>query len=76
MEERSNGILLRPAGGWSTSAAALAAAALVAVAYTDGPHAFPRRPFSWGLVATVAKVREARLVTAGYLGHMWELYAF
>lgn len=61
---------------WSTSGAALAAAGLVAVGYRDGPHAFPRRPFSWGLVATVARVREARLVTAGYLGHMWELYAF
>lgn len=61
---------------WSTSGAALVAAALVAVGYRDGPHAFPRRPFSWGLVATVARVREARLVTGGYLGHMWELYAF
>jgi len=61
---------------WSTSGAALAAAALVAVGYRDGPHAFPRRPFAWGLVVTVARVREARLVTGGYLGHMWELYAF
>jgi len=61
---------------WSTSGAALAAALLVAVGYRDGPHAFPRRPFSWGLVATVARVREARLITGGYLGHMWELYAF
>ncbi|MCL4865525.1 MAG: MFS transporter [Gemmatimonadales bacterium] len=61
---------------WSTSAAALAAALLIALGYRDGPHAFPRRPFSWGLVATVARVREARLITGGYLGHMWELYAF
>ncbi len=61
---------------WSTSGAAVLAALLIAGGYSDGPHAFPRRPFSWGLVALVARVREARLVTGGYLGHMWELYAF
>ena len=60
----------------STSIAALAAAGLAAVVYRDGPHAFPRRPFSWQLVGAVARVPELRLVTAGYLGHMWELYAF
>jgi hypothetical protein len=61
---------------WSTSGAAVLAALLIAIGYADGPHAFPRRPFSWGLVTLVARVREARLVTGGYLGHMWELYAF
>jgi MFS family permease len=60
----------------STSLAALGAAGLVAVGYRDGPHAFPRRPFSWRLVAEVVRVREVRLATLGYLGHMWELYAF
>ena len=50
-------------------------AVLVAAGYRDGPHQFPRRPFSWRLVATVARHRETRLATAGYLGHMWELYA-
>ena len=59
-----------------TSAAALAAAALVAAGYRDGPFAFPRRPFSWRLVGEVARLRDLRLVTAGYLGHMWELYCF
>lgn len=59
-----------------TSAAALAAAALVAVGYRDGPFAFPRRPFSWRLAGEVARLRDLRLVTAGYLGHMWELYCF
>jgi MFS family permease len=57
------------------SASAVAAALLVAVGYRDGPHEFPRRPFSWHLVGTVAHHRETRLATAGYLGHMWELYA-
>jgi MFS family permease len=60
----------------STATAALVAAILVAALYRDGPHAFPRRPFSWRLVSDVARVPELRLATAGYLGHMWELYAF
>ena len=58
------------------SAAALFAALLVAFGYRDGPHAFPSRPFSWGLVGSVAQVPMLRRVTGGYLGHMWELYAF
>lgn len=58
------------------SAAAVAASALVLFGYRDGPNAFPRRPFSWRLAAEVARNRELRLVTAGYLGHMWELYCF
>ena len=61
---------------WSTTACAVVAAALVASGYRDGPHAFERRPFSWGLVGTVFRDREWRLATGGYLGHMWELYAF
>ena len=59
----------------TTSACALTAALLVALLYRDGPFAFPRRAFSWHLVATVVRHRETRLATAGYLGHMWELYA-
>jgi MFS family permease len=57
------------------SGGAVLSALLVGVTYRDGPHEFPRRPFSWQLVATVARHRETRLATAGYLGHMWELYA-
>jgi MFS family permease len=57
------------------SAGAVVSAGLVLLGYRDGPHEFPRRPFSWRLVATVAGHRETRLATAGYLGHMWELYA-
>jgi len=59
----------------STSAGALLAAALVFGSYDDGPFPFPRRAFSWGLVGTIARHRETRLAIAGYLGHMWELYA-
>ena len=59
----------------AASAGAVLAAALVALAYRDGPYEFPRRPFSWRLVASVVRHRETRLATGGYLGHMWELYA-
>lgn len=69
-----------PAAGPETvvlgaSAAALVGAGLVALFYRDGPHSFSRSPFSWGLVGKVARHRETRLATGGYLGHMWELYA-
>lgn len=61
---------------WGTSGAAAVAALLVGAGYRDGPHVFERRPFSWGLVGSVLRDREWRLATGGYLGHMWELYAF
>lgn len=59
----------------AASAGAVLAAALVALGYRDGPFEFPRRPFSWRLVAAVVRHRDTRLATGGYLGHMWELYA-
>jgi MFS family permease len=59
----------------AASAGAVLSAMLVAAGYRDGPFEFPRRPFSWRLVASVVHHRETRLATAGYLGHMWELYA-
>jgi MFS family permease len=58
------------------SAAALISAALVALWYREGPFGFAVRPFSWGLIASVARDPALRRVTGGYLGHMWELYAF
>jgi MFS family permease len=59
----------------TASAAALLAAVLVIAAYREGPYPFARRPFDWGLVGLVLRHRETRLAIAGYLGHMWELYA-
>ena len=59
-----------------TSLAAAAAAVVVMIGYRDGPFAFERRPFSWSLAREVLGQREWRLATGGYLGHMWELYAF
>lgn len=58
------------------SACALIAALLVGVGYREGPYPFAARPFSWSLVAEVARIRNWRLATGGYLGHMFELYAF
>ena len=59
----------------AASAGAVLSALLVGLGYRDGPFEFARRPFSWRLVASVARHRETRLATGGYLGHMWELYA-
>jgi MFS family permease len=60
----------------TASGCAVIAALIVAAFYADGPYPFPPRPFSWGLVRTVAERREWRLATGGYLGHMFELYSF
>jgi MFS family permease len=60
----------------TASAGAVLAAVLVGALYRDGPFPFPSRPFSWTHVADVLRVREWRLATGSYLGHMFELYAF
>lgn len=59
----------------TASAGAVAAALLVQLGYRSGPHPFERRPFDWRLVGAVLGHRPTRLAIAGYLGHMWELYA-
>ena len=59
----------------AASAGALGGGLLVLFLYREGPYPFRRGPFSWGLVARVVRHRETRLAMAGYLGHMWELYA-
>jgi MFS family permease len=60
----------------SASVGAVIAALLVAAGYREGPYPFVSRPFSWRHVGDVIRVREWRLATASYLGHMFELYAF
>ncbi|HLY11763.1 MAG TPA: MFS transporter [Planctomycetota bacterium] len=57
------------------SAASVLAAAIVALGYRDGPLSVPPRRFSWSLVPAILGHRRTRLAIAGYLGHMWELYA-
>ncbi len=60
----------------TASVGAIIAAILVALGYRDGPFPFASRPFSWSHVRDIVRVREWRLATASYLGHMFELYAF
>lgn len=60
----------------SASGAAIVAAALVWLAYHDGPFAFPSQRFSWTLVSDVLRGRRYRLALGGYLGHMAELYSY
>lgn len=59
----------------AASVGAALAAMMVFIGFRDGPYVFISRPFSWGLVGSVARVREWRLATLSYLGHMFELYA-
>ncbi|MBA3645198.1 MAG: MFS transporter [Gemmatimonadaceae bacterium] len=58
------------------SGGALLAAVLVGFLFREGPFSFTPRKFSWSLVGSVISIREWRLSTASYLGHMFELYAF
>jgi MFS family permease len=60
----------------TSSVGALFAGVLVTLFYRDGPFPFSSRPFSWSHVRDIVRVREWRLATASYLGHMFELYAF
>src|SRR3954463_337642 len=60
----------------TSSVGAVLAAMLVAFGYREGPFPFASRPFSWRHVLDVVRVREWRLATGSYLGHMFELYAF
>lgn len=40
-----------------------------------GPGHAAAPPFRWDMALTLFRTRGSRLATAGYLGHMWELYA-
>jgi MFS family permease len=60
----------------TASAGAVVAGLLVGLGYREGPFPFTSRPFSWTHVGDVVRVREWRLATTSYLGHMFELYAF
>ena len=60
----------------TSSVGAVIAGVLVTLFYRDGPFPFTSRPFSWSHVRDIVRVREWRLATASYLGHMFELYAF
>jgi MFS family permease len=59
----------------TSSIAAAFGGLLVLGFYRDGPHAFASRKFRLSLIVNVLQHRPTRLAVAGYLGHMWELYA-
>ncbi|MSR21243.1 MAG: MFS transporter [Gemmatimonadetes bacterium] len=74
--------LLKAIGGTSSavviggaSIGGILAALMVGTTYHDGPFSFPSRPFEWSRVGRILGDRRTMLVTGGYLGHMWELYA-
>lgn len=50
-------------------------AVLIMLRVGDGPYETKGSKFRWKLVASIFSNHRYRLATAGYLGHMWELYA-
>jgi MFS family permease len=59
----------------AAAASAALGGVLFLVAVREGPFQSPSAPFDPGAVRRVLADRGVRLATAGYLGHMWELYA-
>jgi MFS family permease len=60
---------------WVSSGLAVAAAGLIWSAARDGPDMAPAAPFQPRYVLRMFSDRRQRLVSLGYFGHMWELYA-
>ena len=72
--------VLWPFGEWRAlmmaAAISAAGAALVfAIAVRPGPFQAPSSPLDRHALGAVIRDRAVMLATAGYLGHMWELYA-
>ena len=59
----------------AAAACALVSASLFGLAVRDGPFQAASAPFNPRALSTVVRNRWVALATAGYLGHMWELYA-
>jgi len=71
---------LVPADAWRpvlvvAAASAALGAGLVLLVPNDGPYTAPSPPFSWSAAPGILRDRAVVLANAGYLGHMWELYA-
>ncbi len=58
-----------------TSALTVAGGSVAELAGRDGPYPFPRGRFDPRQARRVVANREVVLASAGYFGHMWELYA-
>jgi len=70
-----------PTNAWqmvmlTTSGLALVAAAIGAAFGGLGPHVAASAPFRWNAVSAAWRDPALRCANIGYLGHMWELYAF
>ena len=59
----------------ATSVLTLLGGAVVLVLGRDGPFPFPSAPFDVRRASSVLRHRPVALASAGYFGHMWELYA-
>jgi len=59
----------------ASSASAVLAALIAAVAVREGPYAAPQPPFDFHKIGDTFRNRKLRLANFGYLGHMWELYS-
>ena len=55
--------------------ASILSALLFALVVREGPYQAPSAPFDPKALSAVIRDRGVVLATAGYLGHMWELYA-
>jgi MFS family permease len=59
---------------WASGLAAIGG--LIALFFIrEGPYQKPSPKFNWKYAGEVLRQRELVLANAGYLGHMWELYA-
>ncbi len=59
---------------WASASAALGG--LISFLFIrEGPYKRPSPKFNWKYAGDVFRQRELLLANAGYLGHMWELYA-
>ncbi len=60
---------------YTTSLLTVIGAIIILAAGIEGPYPFPRSPFRVSQVPRVMGDRAVALASAGYFGHMWELYA-
>ncbi|MCC6433997.1 MAG: MFS transporter [Acidimicrobiales bacterium] len=59
----------------TTSALTVLGGLVAELAATDGPYLFPSAPFDPRQIGQIVRNPNLRLASAGYFGHMWELYA-
>ena len=60
---------------YATAGMSVVAGGLALFLLRPGPHLTTSAPFDWRFIGRVFAYRPTRLANAGYLGHMWELYA-